>query len=151
MLRKYILLCFFISSISHALVTIQASSLSCSMPTILNESAIIELDIALEIIGMCELITAGPGFGSTDTVTFNPTAAQTITIKSNVVVSPIGIITVANPGVWDVRSFNQSSQKFIFNNITINMNPGGSILADGVTFQLNGQSQLITNPVTQPS
>ena len=136
--------------INHAQI-IQASSLSCGAPTVLNGSAIIELDVDLDITGLCELISAGGGFGVNDTVTFRPAGANCVNIKSDVVISSINIITVSNPGIWDVRSFNQSTQKFIFENVTITMDPGGTILADGVTFQLNGTSQIITNAVTVPT
>lgn len=147
MIKKWLLLLIFTSSLSRAVVTIQASSLSCMTPTILTTSTIIELDIPLIIDGTCSLITAGIGFGPTDTVTFEPIAANNITLTSFITTSPIGTITVINPTVWDVRSFNQSTQKFIFNDVIINMNPGATILADGVTFELRGASQLITTPI----
>lgn len=151
LLKNYLILLLFITCIDHAQVVIQASNLSCGAPTIINESAIVELDVDLDITGLCELISAGGGFGANDTVTFCPASAHCVNIKSNVVISSINIITVPNPGIWDVRSFNQSTQKFIFDNVTINMDPGGTILADGVTFQLNGTSQIITNAVTVPA
>lgn len=133
-------------------ITIQASSLDCSVPAVLNESAIIELDIPLEISGpdLCELITAGPGFGIGDTVTFIATNANNITLTSDTVLNNIGILTVQNPGIWDVRSFTHSTQRFIFQDIHITMQPGGSILADGVTFQLLGTSKITTQPIAEP-
>lgn len=150
MFKKYLLLLLIFTRQADAVVIIQASSLNCTTPTVLHESAIIELDVALEISGFCELLSAGSGFGSNDTVTFRPTEANTITISSETVTNTINIITAIHPGTWDVRSFNSGTQKFIFESVLMYMDPGATILADGLTFQFLGTSQLITNPISTP-
>jgi hypothetical protein len=148
MFKHMFILSLLIITTNHALTTIQASSLSCSTPTVLTDSTIIELDVPLILNSTCSPIIAGGGFGATDTVTFRPTVANSITLASNVIVSPIGIITVNDPCIWDVTSFNQNGQKFIFESVIINLNAGATIWADGVTFELQGTSQMITTPIT---
>lgn len=148
MFKKYLIFLLLFTKQAYAVVTIQASSLSCTTPTVLHESAIIELDVPLEITGLCALLSAGSGFGSNDTVTFRPTTTNTITISSETIVNTINIITAINPGIWDVRSFNSGMQTFIFESVLMYMDPGATIVADGLTFQLLGTSQLITNPIS---
>ncbi len=153
---KQKLLLFFLVSCTHlcrAVITIQASSLSCAMPTEINESAIIELDVPLNIDGpgTCQLITAGAGFGLGDTVTFRPTQSNTITITSVTQFSDIGMIEIVDAGMWDTRSFDQTTQTFIFESVEIIMQPGGSILADGLKFQLRGTSNITTQAVSLPA
>lgn len=150
MFKRILIILLLSTATNHAVTTIQASSLNCTTPTILTDSTIIELDIPLILNSACSLIVAGITFGPTDTVTFRPTASNSITLASNVVVSPIGVITVNDPCIWDVTSFNQSGQTFIFENVIINMNAGATVLADGVVFALQGTSQLITTPITAP-
>jgi hypothetical protein len=151
-MRKAIICAFILMHASSESATILASSLSCGAPTALTGSTVIELDIPLVISGpgLCQLITAGGGFGPGDTVTFIPTISNTITITSTTIINAIGMVEIINPGIWDVRTFTQPTQRFIFQDIDIIMQPGGSILADGVTFQLKGTSKLITQPVALP-
>ncbi len=153
---KQKILLFFLVSFAYtckAVVTIQASSLDCTTPTEINESAIIELDVPLNIDGpgTCELITAGAGFGLGDTVTFRPTQSNTITITSVTQFSNIGMIEIVDAGMWDTRSFDQTTQTFIFESVEIIMQPGGSILADGLKFQLRGTSKITTQAVALPT
>ena len=151
-MRKAIICAFILMHGSCKPTTILASSLSCGAPTALTESTTIELDVPLVISGpgLCQLITAGGGFGPGDAVTFISTISKTITITSTTIINAIGMIEIVNPGVWDLRTFTQSTQRFIFQDIDIIMQPGGSILADGVTLQLKGTSKLITQPVALP-
>lgn len=147
-------LCILITTLPcNALITIQASSLSCSTPTELNESAIIELDVPLTIDGpnVCALVTAGAGFGIGDTVTFRPTQSNLITLTSTTILNDIGMLEVQNAGMWDTRSFDQTTQRFIFENVEIIMQPGTTILADGLTFQLLGTSNITTEGVKLPT
>lgn len=148
MFKQFSIALLLITTTGHAITTIQASSLNCTTPTVLTGSTIIELDVPLVLNSSCSLITAGGGFGPNDTVTFRPTVANSITLASSVVVSPIGIITVNDPCIWDVTSFNQSGQKFIFESVIINLNAGATIWADGIIFELQGTSQMITTPIT---
>lgn len=151
-MHKTILCAFILMHGSCKSATILASALSCGAPTVLTESTTIELDVPLEVSGpgLCQLITAGGGFGPGDTVTFVPTVAKTITITSTTIINAIGMIEIVNPGIWDLRTFTQPTQRFIFQDVDIIMQPGGSILADGVTFQLKGTSKIITQPVALP-
>ena len=146
------LLSLFYVPYAHSVQIIQASDLSCGAPTMVTETAIVELDIALEITGLCELLVAAPSFGIGDTITFRVTAPDgRIDINSTVVLNAQQMIVVTNPGIWDVRSFTQPTQQFIFEDVIITLAPGASILADGVTFRLTGQSKIITEPVTIPT
>jgi hypothetical protein len=141
--------CYTISC--NAIVTIQASNLSCSVPTEINESAIIELDVPLEISGpgLCELIKAGVGFGPTDTITFTPTQSNIIELKSTVIPpTTTAPAQVLDPGIWDLRSFSSFDQQIIFEDVQVLLDPGATFFAGTVTMIFNGTSKVLLQPIT---
>ncbi len=149
MKRLITLIALLYSSWLFCACLIQSSQLNCTMPMIINETCVIELDVPLVIEGMCEPIKAGPGFGASDTITFRQSGniPPQIQLKSTVVPpTAIASAQVLNPGIWDLRSFTNTSQELIFENVLITLDAGTIILADAITLRLKGTSQMIPQP-----
>lgn len=134
----------------YAVPTILASSLSCTSPTILTESVIIELDVDLIMSGMCEPIQAGLGFGPTDTVTFIRGAnGSRVHLTSTVIPpTPTAAAQVLNPAVWNLSSFSSLGQECIFDNVELLLDPGSTIMAGTLSMRFINGSVCNLQPIS---
>jgi hypothetical protein len=138
---SFILICTTYIQSLHAVPTILASSLSCTTPTILSGSVIIELDIDLVMSGMCEPLQAGLGFGPTDTITFIRGANGSRVHLTSVIIppTPTAAAQVLTPAVWNLSSFSSLGQQCIFDNVELLLDPGTTIMAGTISLRfING-------------